>query len=319
MSDAMPDLRAFRVFVAVAETGGIKPAAERLGRTPSAVSMTLKALEEELGAPLFQQERKTQLTTFGLLVLDEAREVIAHHASTCATLKSFARNQTGRCDVGSVTSVALAFLPRAVRRLRQRLPDFGVQIRQMESQGAPNAILEGTLDIAFAARLNLPEDVVFEPLFSDALDVVCAADDPLARIEGPVSWEAIGDRPFIYNDSFHSVHTPELNAIAERASMRVSSVFGLMAAIREGLGVSVLPRLCKVHGAEGLAFLPTDDRNAVRVVGMLSKRGRRQLPGTVALAAAVKAVIRERAAELRYELLVEDDAPALPVRELPAG
>ena len=51
-----------RVFVAVAEAGELQQAAAHLGRTPAALSMTLKQLEDELGGSLFENERKGRLT-----------------------------------------------------------------------------------------------------------------------------------------------------------------------------------------------------------------------------------------------------------------
>ncbi|MGE0213508.1 MAG: LysR family transcriptional regulator [Parvibaculaceae bacterium] len=300
---SLPDLRAFRVFVAVAELGGIKPAAERLGRSPSAVSMSLKNLELDLGAPLFEQDRKAHLTPFGVVVLDQARELLQHHASAYATMESFARNQIGRCDVGSVTSVSMAFLPRAIRQVQQRLPAFGVNVRQLESRRAPNAVLDGVVDIAFAVRLTHSDDLQFEPLFKDELDIVCTEGDPLVKAGGPISWDMVREKAFIYNESFNSIETPEFLEIAERASMRIGNILAVLAAVREGLGISVLPRLCGVQGADGVAFLPLADESAYRVVGMLSKRDRRQLPGTRIFASAVQDVIEERAHELRYQWL----------------
>ena len=309
-----PDLKAFRVFVAVADAGGIKGAAEKLGRTPSAVSMTLKALEESLGAPLFQAERKARLTTFGEVVLDEARELLHHFGTACATMQSFARNQIGRCDVASVTSVSIAFIPPAIARVQQTFPQFGVHVRQMESKSAANAILDGVADIAFATLLPKPDELNFEPLFKDAFDIVCAESDPLAQETGPLPWSALRSRPFIYNDSFTAIQAPEVLEASERATMWIGSVFALLAAVREGLGVSILPRLCRVQGAQGLRFIPVDDPEAYRTVGLLSKKDRRQLPGTRRFANAVLDIIRERADVLDYELLLtkkpEDYLPA---------
>ena len=132
---------------------------------------------------------------------------------------------------------------------------------------------------------------------------MCATGDPLAKASGPVSWDMVRGKAFIYNESFNSIETPEFVEIAERASMRIGNILAVLAAVREGLGVSVLPRLCGVQGADGVSFLPLADASAYRVVGMLSKRDRRQLPGTRIFAAAVHDVIEERAGELRYHWL----------------
>ena len=54
-----------RCFATVARSGNLADAGDKLGRTPSAVSMMLKQFEEHLGAPLFESERKSKLTALG--------------------------------------------------------------------------------------------------------------------------------------------------------------------------------------------------------------------------------------------------------------
>src|SRR5689334_2705408 len=100
-----------RSFVAVVEAGGVRAAAVQIGRTSSAVSMTLKQLENDIGAPLLEGERKSNLTDVGRAVLEEARAVIAHYDRACAAITTFAGDFVGRCDIASVPSVAVTLLP----------------------------------------------------------------------------------------------------------------------------------------------------------------------------------------------------------------
>jgi DNA-binding transcriptional LysR family regulator len=72
-----------RSFVAVCEAGGVRAAADQVGRTPSAVSMTLKQLEDDIGAPLFEGERRGALSPVGRILLEEARAMIAHYDRVC--------------------------------------------------------------------------------------------------------------------------------------------------------------------------------------------------------------------------------------------
>ena len=65
-------LEALRAFVEVADHGNIKDASERLFRTPSALSMTLKQIEDRLGCPLFETDRKSSLTEMGRFLHDQS-------------------------------------------------------------------------------------------------------------------------------------------------------------------------------------------------------------------------------------------------------
>ena len=74
-------LEMLRVFRTVAEQGTLTGASAVFGRTPSAVSMMLKQLEDHIGAPLFETDRKNRLTPLGQLVLEESsRATDAFHA-----------------------------------------------------------------------------------------------------------------------------------------------------------------------------------------------------------------------------------------------
>jgi LysR family carnitine catabolism transcriptional activator len=298
----MLNVHGLRVFVATAEAGGIRPAAERLGRTPPAVSMALKQLEEELGAPLFQGERKATLTELGELTLVHARDVLAHFDGMAEVLQAFAHNQVGRTRVASVNSVSVTFLPEAVRHVLETMPGSGVELRQIESHLTTKAVRDSVVDIAFASYLAASDDVLFEPLFRDRIDIICAENHALASLEGPQPWSVLADHMFIANDSFGSVSAPDLRAIAVAAPLRAASVPNLLELVRCGLGISVLPRLCR-YGARGVRFIPAQDPAAFRLVGMMTKRDRPQLPLTQRLAEAMRQVIRARAEELQYELV----------------
>jgi len=89
-------LATLRVFAAVAESGSIRLAAERLGRTPSAVSEKLKQFEQEVGAPLFESGRKSRLTPVGSFVQTQVRDLLSHVDRKLASLQAYSRNAIGR-------------------------------------------------------------------------------------------------------------------------------------------------------------------------------------------------------------------------------
>ncbi|MDR0808896.1 MAG: hypothetical protein LBE86_07200, partial [Gemmobacter sp.] len=250
---------------------------------------------------------KNLLTELGEMVLEQAREVLVHFDGAAVTMRAFAKNLIGHTRIGSVTSVSVALLPAAIRRMCETVPGFGAQVRQMDSVRAHQAILDGVVDIAFATWLNPPDEVLFRPLFRDRIDVVCCAGHPLERLPQPLSWGALAPWRFIDNNSFGTIRTPALLEICAAAPISAASVTNLIGMVREDVGISVLPRLCR-HGAEGLSFLPVEDPDASRIVGMMTRRNRPQLRATLALAVLVRDVIRERAAALEYEYL-EADAP----------
>ena len=141
----MLNLTSLRTFVAVVETGGIRSAGERLLRTPSAVSMSLKQLEEEVGGALFQGERKNELSELGRLVFEEARGLLSHHARTSAAIMAFATDRVGRCDLASVPSVAVTLLTETIAEVRRRGFSFDIHVRDIDSTAIIDAVENGAI------------------------------------------------------------------------------------------------------------------------------------------------------------------------------
>ncbi|MEZ5912138.1 MAG: LysR family transcriptional regulator [Paracoccaceae bacterium] len=104
-----------RVFQAVAEEGALAQAAERLARSPSAVSMMLSRFEEEIGAPLFETERKGRLTPLGRLVLEESRRATENFSRSLTAIRRHAQSVAGTLRVAAVPRPRARVCPRSSR------------------------------------------------------------------------------------------------------------------------------------------------------------------------------------------------------------
>ncbi|MDQ0469227.1 LysR family transcriptional regulator [Labrys wisconsinensis] len=298
----MLSMTGLRTFVAVVETGGIRAAAERLHRTPSAISMTLKQLEKEIGGALFASERKSTLSDLGDRVLDEAQALLAHYDRTSAALHAFVANRVGRCDIASVPSVATTILPQAIVALRRGAPWMDISVRDMDSAGIVDAVEDGAVEIGFGVLHQPRPGLMFEPMLRDRLDLVCRADHPLAEGAEPIAWRQIAPREFITNGSIGLPRLVEAGTLARRSHLEARNVTSILAMVRAGLGVSVLPRLCRTAGDAQIRFLPLEDPAAERTLGCIVAAERLLQPATERLLDAVRAVMAQRADELGYAI-----------------
>lgn len=290
--------------------GGIKPAAERVGRTPSAVSMALKQLEQELGGQLFEGERKAKLTRFGEFVLDNARSLIEHNERVRRTIGAFVHDGFGSIDIAVLPSIACAFLPDALRLMNEKHDAAMVRARDMDSDAIRDAVSREIIDWGIAGYSNVPH-IETTPLFSEPLRVVCGADDPLCEIDGPIPWSAIANRPFIGNASCETIHTAAFLAIAKKERCHIHSVLSLLSAVRRRVGITILPDLSRVDNGEDLRFLPIDDPAARRTVYFLSRADRNLSPGARFFANILREVIARNAVKYDLELLDVEAASLL--------
>lgn len=288
-----------RTLVCVAETGGIRPAAQRLGRTPSAVSMALKQLEEAVGAALFEGDRKVQLTRMGEFALESARDLLKHYDNACAGIRAYARDEISRCTVASVTSFAGTVLPEAILRVKKRSKNFEAILREVHSAKMADAVADGLVDVGFARIGVVRSDVEATPLIHDRYSIVCRADHNFAGLGRPLTWDDIAVEDFISNESYDSHICEGLTAAHASARFHVSSASSAFALVTAGVGVTVLPQLAVRVAPAWLRFVDLADPAAFRIVGVLIRRGKKLSPATKMLVDTTRTLLSESAELLK--------------------
>lgn len=190
--------RHLRGFVEIARRKGLKPAAEAMNMTQSAVSKLLKDLEEIIGFTLFERDRSgARLTEAGEVFLhyaDQSLAVLQHGISSLEALKS---GQAGQLRIGALPSVAARFLPRAVLRFRDLAQAADLSIEQGSHETLVAGLRSGALDLV-VGRLGAPETMAglsFTQVYSERVMLVTAADHMLA---GSSRVEALSEWPVLY-------------------------------------------------------------------------------------------------------------------------
>ena len=284
----MVKLEHLRVFVAVAEAGELQQAAAHLRRTPAALSMTLKQLEEALGGSLFENERKGRLTPLGEFSLNQARPLVGMCANAISEMKHFAMGRTGLVQVAAVPSAAALLLPKALRRLRTSRPDVRVQLRDIDSSAVVKAVLEESVDVGIATVAGHLPDLIVTPLLIDPFVWVCPPEHPLTKLRRNVRWQDIAPDDFIANGLCAGLGVPELDALVERASLMLLSTSSLLGFVRASMGVTLLPALA-VPNDGTLVTLPCQSKRYVRQLDLISRADVAMVPAATALIDAVKA------------------------------
>ncbi|MEU9343666.1 LysR family transcriptional regulator [Streptomyces sp. NPDC048278] len=145
------DLRQMEVVVAVADAGGFTAAARRLHVVQSAVSGTVRALERELGTPLFTRTtHRVGLTPAGEAFVPAARQALRAAELAREAVDAAKGELRGRVTVGTMQGV-WANLHHALAALRAEHPRVLVRLRQAAVVDIRQALREGTVDLAVVA------------------------------------------------------------------------------------------------------------------------------------------------------------------------
>ena len=161
-------------------------------------------------------------------------------------------------------SVAEAILPQVVHHFLHDHPGVWVDIRDMDSAAVLRELESERVDLGLATGVGTDMGIDREALFTDAFGIVCRADHPLASEDAPLHWDALGPWPFIANGLCAQIQEAAFQAIFDGAQLMVHNTTSLLAMVRAGVGVTVLPRLTVDGSEHDLAFVRVTDPAARR-------------------------------------------------------
>lgn len=289
----MIKIEMLRCFVAVANSGNLSDAGDRLGRTPSAVSMMLRQFEDHLGEPLFESDRKSRLTALGAFVLRQSVRELEHFNRTTAAIESFARSESGSVRIAAVPSVAEAILPHVVQAFLRAHPGVNIDIQDMDSAAVIRELNRERVDIGIATDVGAGADINRSALFSDAFGVVCRADHPLAGCPSPLEWNALDASSFIANGLCGHIENESFQRVFAGSNLMVRNTTSLLALVRAGVGVTVLPRLVVGREERELAFLNVADPAARRQIDLLRRTRNSPSPATRSFEQAIRRTVED--------------------------
>ncbi|WP_285750348.1 LysR family transcriptional regulator [Lentzea sp. NBRC 105346] len=242
------ELRQLEYFVAVAEECHFTRAARRMHVAQSGLSASIRALEVELGAPLFlRTTRQVELTQAGHALLPEARRALGTIESARDAVAAVQGLLRGTLSVGSLQCLHVVHLPAVLARFHELHPGVEIRMRQAGSGELVEEVRAGRLDIAFVTRQSkCPDDVRVSTLATEPLVLACAPESPFAQRESVSLAELAGQSFVDFNPDWGTrdeVDRTLAKAGVERhVAVEVNDVHSLLDFVGFGLGVALVPQ-----------------------------------------------------------------------------
>jgi len=173
------ELRHIRYFIAVAEESSLGRAAHRLRVSQPALSQQINDLESELGLKLFTRDsRGVQLTEAGRAFLIGGRRALAAAKLAAEQAQEAANGDRGRLVIGSIPGAAVAFLPAALFRFRQRHPLVEVTVLLANNRAQVEGVLNGSMMLgigyySLALREEEAEQVYTRLVRRSRVGIIC--------------------------------------------------------------------------------------------------------------------------------------------------
>jgi len=261
------ELRQLRYFVTVAEELHFGRAARRLHMTQPPLSQTIMALEEMLGAPLFERNRRgVALTAAGEALLPEARRMLEQSAGLAELVQRAATGASGRLSLAFVSSADYSVLPPTLRAYRAQFPQVEITLKEATSDLQLEDLMDGRVD----AGLLIPplpdrarQDLDYLPVLREPLVLAAPAGLPaLARAKAADLRKLAGIPLIIFPrhispglyDAILSVFreagvTPEVG----QEAIQMQTIVSLVSA---GMGLALVPQSVSNLRRPGVEYLP---------------------------------------------------------------
>ncbi len=239
-------LKHFRYFAALAQHRHFGRAAEACAISQPALSLQIKELEEMLGAPLVERDRRqVRLTGLGDVLAGRAGEILRAVEEVGDLARGSRDDLSGPFRLGIIPTIAPYLLPDILKRLMERFPRLDIHVRETVTPRLADGIRSGKLDAAILALpLSEPSFVEVE-LLSESFMLV----RPLEDADKPVpDGHALQKMKLLLLEEGHCFRDQalsfcDIDAPQTRDLMDGSSLSTLVQMVGAGIGVTLIPEM----------------------------------------------------------------------------
>ena len=241
------ELRHLKHFIVVAEALNFTRAAERAHIVQSALSTSVRMLEEELQAKLFVRSTKqVQLTPAGRAFLEKAREVLRAVESGREKVAEIEGLRSGSLSIGTVHSLPVFLdLPKLISRYHAGNPGIELRLRQGDMASLIEQLRAGKLDLAFLPLLDPPEDIITAIIACEDMVAVLPKPHPLVG-QTNVPLRDLIQYPFVDFELGWGTRSLIDRAFGQAGLQRrtifdVTDLETIVDLVGQGLGIALLP------------------------------------------------------------------------------
>src|SRR6266481_3429840 len=277
------ELRQIRSFLSIAETLHFGRTAEMIHLSQPALSLQIRALEEEVGVRLFERNRrKTTLTAAGFAFRDDAAAALSQLNDWIRRARLAANGKLGLLRIGFISTAGSEIVPHIIRQFSELNPEVEFSLRAITTADQIQMLETGSLDIGFL-RLPIGEH--------SALDVVTVHREPFVLVvpashklakRRRVRLTEVSDEDFVmyertYAPGFHDLIFGMLRdaRIVPNVSQTAAELSTLISLVDAHMGITILPESAVKHSVASVIACEIVDRIPMSEIGMAVRKGTR--------------------------------------------
>jgi LysR family transcriptional regulator, carnitine catabolism transcriptional activator len=240
-------LKQLKAFLILARTLNYAHASDELCISQSALSISIKTLEEELGGKLFKRNtRRVEITPEGESLIPYAKKLLSNWDDMEKDLKQRFKLQRGTLNIASMPFATHAVLPDILHEFSKQYPNIHFSIHDVPNEKIIEKIQEGIFEIGICFKPENINQLNFHCLFQEDFIALVPKHHRLAE-QTSVTWKQLLSSPFV------TLQSPSIvrqiverkaleNAMTLDVKLECHQVSSLAHFVASGLGVSVVPR-----------------------------------------------------------------------------
>ena len=298
----MPSIRTFRTFLAVIRFGTFAGAGKEIGLTPAAVGLQIRSLEREMKQVFFERGgRSVVLNTAGRRAMPQIEELVRRYEALTEARDT--DELSGTIVMGALVSALMGSFADALWTLKRKHPHLEVRLFGGLSSEFAFKVENGELDAAVVTQSPrpLPSSLLWTPLYSEPMVLIVPRRPHFALPRDPVA--ILRQSPFLQFDrqtwTGHLINLAlEQCQVSAQGGMELNSVEAIIETVRQGFGVSIVPKLANVDWARDstVKIMPLPGVDVQRRIGLLERTRHNRMRFTGALKEYFDVSIRKRSA-----------------------
>lgn len=272
------DFDQLETFLEVARHASFSRAAERRFRTQPAISSQIRALEEEVGAKLFDRSGgKVALTGAGKIFQQYAEQTLEARKTMMVTVAEMERVPRGEIVVGANEGTCLHILPEVFAEFRKLYPEVGVQISRLERAKILESIIDNSVDFGVVSTPVDDKRLTVVTIHRDELVIIVPPNHPLSSArkaaiadvaQFPLLLPKVGRTRDSLEDLFHE------RGLKPKIAMELDSSELLKRFVAANVGVGFIARSNVIEDvkARALAAIPISDASIRRDLALVFRK-----------------------------------------------
>jgi DNA-binding transcriptional LysR family regulator len=272
-------LKQLRAFCYTAQMKSMSRAAEQMFLSQPSISLLIQSLEKDLGQKLFLRKGpRIALTTEGTTLFEMSLPLVEGLETLPESFEEKCKHSVvGNLNIAAVEAIILYTLPDIIKRYTDTYPDIHIKLNNGSAADGVEKVRNGEVDFAIGSTLNVPEDVVYLPIYTFEPVLITPIGHPLLKNK-KLSMQDISQYGLILSPQHMSTwQMVDLVFKQYNVDYKVNLEAGgwevLKKYVENGLGISIVTDIC-LSGEEKLGRMPLTEYFPKRTYGLFLRKGK---------------------------------------------